>query len=159
MEHSHTLRGANGGGMMDRVKQGAAAQLSSQKDRATDGLGSLAEAVRKTSQPLRDSNQGTLAEYVEQVAERIERFSTDLRQRDLGDLMSDVHRFARRQPALFIGGAFAAGVIAARFLKSTSEHRAGDWRRDDPAYAAGPGRTRALAPGYSGRPGYGAGGV
>jgi hypothetical protein len=160
MEHSNKNTAGNGDrGVMDRVKQGAAAQLSSQKDRATDGLGSLAQAVRRTTQPLRENDQVTLAEYVEKAADRLERFSSDLRQRDLGDLVNEAQRFARRQPALFIGGAFAAGVLAARFLKSSPEHRPGDWRRHEQAYPQGAARTRALAPGYSGGPGYGTGGA
>ena len=34
-------------GVIDRVKDRAAAQLSSQKDKATDGLGSVAQFVRQ----------------------------------------------------------------------------------------------------------------
>jgi hypothetical protein len=159
MEDTYRSKGAGdgGSGVMDRVKEGATAQLSSQKNRATEGLGSLAEAVRKTSEPLRESNHATLAEYVEKAADRIERFSSDLKQRDLGDLVNDAQRFARRQPALFLGGAFAVGIIAARFLKSSSERARGDWRQGEPAYATGPDRTRALASGYSGS--HGAGGL
>ena len=38
--------------------------------------------------------------------------------------MHDAQRLARRQPALFVGGAFALGLLGARFLKSSSpEHR------------------------------------
>jgi ElaB/YqjD/DUF883 family membrane-anchored ribosome-binding protein len=116
---------------MDRVRSGAAAQLSSQKERATDSLGSLARAVRGTSQPLRENQQDTLAQYVEKAADRIERFSTSLRERDVKELVDEAQQFARRQPAIFIGVAFAAGVIAARFLKSSSDagtrgYRAGE---------------------------------
>lgn len=154
MEHSHTNQADGSRGMMGRVKEGAAAQLSNQKNRATDGLGSLAAAVRKTSEPLRQSDQATLASYVEQAADSIERFSSDLRQRDIGELLDDAKRFAKRQPALFIGGAFAVGVLAARFLKSSSETGTTtvrrDWRQTDRPSASGLDRTRALAPGYGG---------
>jgi hypothetical protein len=60
-----------------------------------------------------------VAQYVEQAADRIEQFSSRLRDRDLGDLMRDADRFARRQPAVFIGAAFMVGVLAARFFKSS----------------------------------------
>ena len=108
-------------GVMDRVRDGASSQISQQKERATDGLSSLARAVRQSTQSLRDNQQGTVAQYVERAADRIEQFSTTLRERDLKDLMHDAERFARRQPAVFIGAAFAAGVLAARFLKSSSD--------------------------------------
>ena len=159
MEVTNTSGAKNGAsGVMDRVKEGATAQLSSQKNRATDGLGSLAEAVRKTSQPLRENNQDTIARYVEQAADQIERVSTRLRERDVSELMQDAQRLARRQPALFIGGAFALGVLAARFLKSSAgDQRHGDWRRSETAYGSAGGRTPALASGYSGQTGQGGG--
>ncbi|CAN5473040.1 hypothetical protein BH23ACI1_BH23ACI1_02920 [soil metagenome] len=158
MEHSYTATGGNSDlGVMDRVKETAAAQLSSQKDRATDGLGSLADAVRKTSQPLRENKQDTIARYVEKTADQIEQFSTRLRERDLGDLVNDAQRFARRQPALFIGGAFAVGVLATRFLKSSSDNRSHSWQRDDSHYTPGTDRTRDLTPGSSSGTGYGGG--
>ena len=106
-------------GVLNLVRDSATSQLSSQKDRATDGLGSLARAVRQSTQSLRDNQQDTVAQYVEQAADRIEQFSSRLRDRDLGELMRDADRFARRQPAVFIGAAFVLGVLAARFLKSS----------------------------------------
>jgi hypothetical protein len=108
-------------GMVDRVRHTAAAQLTSQKTRATDTLGSVAAAIRQSSQPLRDNNQAMLADYAGKAADQLEQFSTRLRERDLTELMDDAKRFARRQPALFVGAAFAAGVLAARFLKSSPD--------------------------------------
>lgn len=107
---------------MDRVRDTATSQLSNQKNRATDGLGNLARAVRQSTQSLRDNEQGTVAQYVEQAADRIEQFSSRLRERDLNELMRDAEQFARRQPAVFIGAAFMVGVLAARFLKSSGTH-------------------------------------
>lgn len=108
---------------MDRVRERATAQLSTQKDRATDGLGSVAQAVRQSTQHLRDNKHDGIAQYVDKAADQIDRVSTGLRNRDVTELVSDVQRFARRQPALFIGSAFAIGIIGARFLKSSSDTR------------------------------------
>ena len=121
-------------GMVDRMKDRAAAQINSQKDRATDGLGTVAQAVRQSTQQLRDQHHETVASYVEQAADQIERLSQRLRQKDIGSLLDDAQQLARRQPALFIGSAFALGVICARFLKSSPppEQRYGAygaWRR------------------------------
>jgi ElaB/YqjD/DUF883 family membrane-anchored ribosome-binding protein len=110
-------------GVLDRAREGATVRLSSQKDRATEGLGSLARAVRETSQPLRDNQQDTIAQYVEKAADQIERFSTRLRERNVKELVDDAQQFARRQPGVFIGAAFVAGIFAARFLKSSSDAR------------------------------------
>ena len=123
MEHLNqdANQGGRSTGMVDRVRQTAAAQLTTQKTRATEALGSVAAALRQSSQPLRDNNQATLADYAGKAADQLEQFSTRFRERDLTELMDDVNRFARRQPALFVGAAFAAGVLAARFLKSSPD--------------------------------------
>jgi ElaB/YqjD/DUF883 family membrane-anchored ribosome-binding protein len=125
MEHSNTTNSdaGTGSGIMDRVRERATAQLSTQKDRATDGLGSVAQAVRQSTQHLRENKQDAIAQYVEKAADQIDRFSTQLRNRDVGELVNEVQRFARRQPALFVGSAFAVGVIGARFLKSSSDNQ------------------------------------
>ena len=122
MEHTNSSTSTSDAahGLMDRVRSGATAQLSTTKDRATDGLGSLAQAVRQSTQPFRENQQDTIAQYIEKAADQLDRFSSHLRQRDINDIVDDVQRFARRQPAVFIGAAFAAGVVAARFLKSSN---------------------------------------
>jgi hypothetical protein len=110
-------------GIVAQVKERATAQLRTQKDRATDGLGSIAQAVRQTTGKLREDQQDIVAQYVEKAADQIERLSNGLRDKDVNELLEDAQRFARRQPALFIGGSFAVGLIAARFLKSSSDAR------------------------------------
>ena len=123
MEHLNqdANQGGRSTGMVDRVRQTAAAQLTTQKTRATEVLGSVAAAIRQSSQPLRDNNQAMLADYAGKAAAQLEQLSTRLSDRDLGELMDDAKRFARRQPALFVGAAFTAGVLAARFLKSSPD--------------------------------------
>jgi hypothetical protein len=111
----------NGGGLMDRVRQGASSQLSSQKTKATDGIGTVAQAVRQTTQHLRDQQHDTIARYVDEAANQLERVSNQLRDKDVGELMQDAQRFARRRPAVFIGSAFAIGLLGARFLKSSRD--------------------------------------
>ena len=146
----HASGDLNNAGMVDRMKERAAAQINSQKDRATDGLGTVAQAVRQSTQQLRDQHHETVASYVEQAADQIERLSQRLRQKDIGSLLGDAQRLARRQPALFIGSAFALGVICARFLKSSppGEQRYG-------AYGAGAGVASGSPKpgGYRERPG------
>jgi len=108
-------------GFLGRVRESAAAQLSTQKDRAVDGIGSAARAVRQSSQQLRDQQHETVAGYVEQGAVQIERMSQRLREKDMSELLNDAQRLARRQPALFVGAAFAIGLIGARFMKSSRD--------------------------------------
>ena len=109
----------DGGGIVDRVKQSATAQLTNQKDRGIDALGSVAQAVRSSTQRLRDEKHDTIASYVDKAADQIETWSRRLKEKDIDQLLTDVQRLARRQPAVFIGSAFALGLVGARFLKSS----------------------------------------
>jgi hypothetical protein len=108
-------------GIMDKVRQGATTQLGTQKDKATDGMGTVAEAVRQTSQQLRSQQHDTIANYIDQAAQQLEQFSTRLREKDVGELMRDAQQFARRRPAVFVTSAFALGLLGARFLKSSRD--------------------------------------
>ena len=126
--------------LIDNVKQRANAEMDSQKSRATDTLGVIANAVRGTTTQLRNDQHDVVAQYIETAANQLDRVSTTLRNKDVNTLMADARQLARRQPALFIGGSFVLGLLAARFLKSSSR---GDreWTReygsDDEASSAG----------------------
>jgi len=109
------------GGIVNRVKESAAAQLSTQKNRGTDALGQVANAVRSSTQKLREERHDTIAGYVDKAADQIDNWSRRLRDKDIDELMSDVQRLARRQPAVFIGSAFALGLVGARFFKSSRQ--------------------------------------
>ena len=116
---------AGSGGLMERVRQGATTQLSTQKDKATDGIGSIAQAVRQTTAHLRSQQHDTIARYVDEAATQLQRASDRLRQKDVGELLQDAQHFARRRPAVFIGSAFAVGLLGARFFKSSRDRENG----------------------------------
>jgi hypothetical protein len=122
MEHTNSGGTKSTSALMDRVRDGAASQLTTQKDRVSDTLTSLAQAVRQSTESLRGNEQPTVAQYAENAAGHLEHWSNRLRDREVKDLVQDAQRFARRQPAIFIGTAFAAGLLAARFIKSSSNN-------------------------------------
>jgi len=119
--------------LMNTVKQRASEQLDTQKTRATDGLSLIAGAVRQSTQNLRNEQHDGLAQYVERAADQLERFSSTIRDKDLDQLLRETRQLARRQPAIFIGGSFAVGLLAARFLKSS--RRDGDATYEEQGYA------------------------
>jgi len=115
-----------GNGLMDTIRDQATTRLTSQKARAADGLGGVVEAIRQTGQQLREKN-GTLAGYADNAAGQLEQWASNLRDRDVNELVDDVKRFAQRRPAVFIGGGVALGLVVARFLKSSNDRMsAGD---------------------------------
>lgn len=118
-------------GLMDKVRNGAASQLGVQKDRVTEGVSSVAQAVRQSTQQLRDNQHETIAQYVEQTVDRVERFAERMKEKDANELVRDAQQFARRNPAVFVAAAFGVGIVAARFLKSSGRPgsiSSGDWR-------------------------------
>jgi hypothetical protein len=106
-------------GLMQSIQRQATSALSTQKDRAADGITAVIEAVRHTGDQLREKN-GTIAGYADSAVGQLERWSSQLRDRDVSELIDDVGAFARRRPAVFVGGGVALGLLAARFLKSSS---------------------------------------
>jgi hypothetical protein len=122
----------------DAAKQAGekvASRLDVQKDRTAEGLGRVAQALRQTSDQMRNDNKGGgIHEYVSSAASQVERLSDYLRSTNTRELVNGVEQFARQQPALFVGGAFVLGLIGARFLKSTSQTRGADPRLSRDAY-------------------------
>jgi hypothetical protein len=118
-------------GWMDRVRERAGEQLTNQKNRATEGIGTIAHAVRNTTQELREHQHETIAEYVTSAADQLERLAARLRNKDAGELFRDAQNLARRQPVMFVGSAFVLGLLGARFLKSSPPYSShgGNWQR------------------------------
>lgn len=118
------------GQVAGQAKQQVNSRLTTQKDLAAQSLGGVAQALRTTGQQLREQDQAGMTGYIERIADEVERFSGYIGQRDVGELLGDVEQFARRQPTLFLGGAFVLGLLGARFLKSSAPQR-------DPYQSAG----------------------
>ncbi len=111
------------GDVAGQAKKTAESSLSAGKKRASEGLGSVANAIRKTSEHLHADDQGALPEYLDRAAHQVDVASDYLNRRTVGQLIGDVEGFARREPALFLGGAFVAGLVGGRFLKSSRPAR------------------------------------
>ena len=107
----------------------ASSKVDEQKTNLAVGLLSIADNIRQMGDSLSEGEQShgiakLTSDYSSTLADKVEQMSTYLDRRDLGELMSDVEDFAHRNPALFLGGAFALGVAAARFLKSGNSNQA-----------------------------------
>ena len=114
---------------LGQVQEKATSQIDKQKSNLAQGLGSVAESIRQMGDGLKDSGEQTgvakyAAQYGNSLADQVEQVSSYLDRKEVGELLHDVEYFARRNPALFIGGAFALGLLGARFLKSSSPNQA-----------------------------------
>jgi len=129
----------------------AAEKLDEQKAVVTSGLASVADSIKQVGESLRETDEQTgvteiTAKYGDRLAGQIEQISNYFEKNDLRGIVRDVEGFARKNPVVFIGGAFALGILAARFLKSStpsaaetqSAPKAGGSRR-----SRGAGRSKA----------------
>ena len=99
-------------------------QQTSGNEIGTDGLGS--DGAGRTAEHTavaRPAARDRRAVQIDRAADQLDRFSTRLRERNVSELLHDAQQLARRQPALFIGGAFVLGLLGARFLKSSSDRQ------------------------------------
>lgn len=124
-------------------------QISKQKQTASGVLEQVAGALQMTGEHLRSSEQERVARFAQQAADRVRQLSESIRDAEPRELIRRAEEVARREPALFLGGAFVLGLLGARFLKS-SERAAGRGREmprleragQDP-YGVGPVETRS----------------
>jgi len=106
--------------MASQAKDLVTTQVAQRTEKSAGDLGDVAKALRQATTQL----DGNIASpYVEKAAEQLEKVSQFLRTANAQELGHSVESFARREPLLFLGGAFALGILGARFLKS-SAHRA-----------------------------------
>src|SRR5688572_21540724 len=82
-------------------------RLSQQKSRAAETLTGVSQSLLLSSQQLRDQQQDGVGRYMERAAEQVDRLAHFLDTRNVPDIVHEVEDLARRQPAVFLGGAVA----------------------------------------------------
>lgn len=107
------------------VKSNTAAKLEEQKSTLSTGLLTVADNIRQLGSNLSEGQQRDpltriAADYSETAAEKLRTAADYFNSHDVETMYRDVEGLARRNPAIFVGGAFAIGFLAARFLKSSS---------------------------------------
>jgi len=102
-----------------RVKEKGEAFLGEHKHTAADSIHHCGDALRGAAQQLRERQDQTLASFAEKAADQLERMSGYLDSKQIEDIRNDVEGFARRQPQVFYGGMFAAGLALSRFFKAS----------------------------------------
>jgi hypothetical protein len=124
-----------------RVESG----LTRGKFQAAETLNTVAQSLVMSSQQLRQRNQEGISRFVDQTADRVQRVSNYLQNTDVSEMVDRTEEFARRRPALFLGGAFALGLLGARFLKSSrrqQEAGGGQWAAGSGGVRSGQGYSR-----------------
>ncbi|WP_142848810.1 hypothetical protein [Telmatospirillum sp. J64-1] len=108
-----------GGRAFDQAIGRVRGMADDQKKIAASRLGQVAHALHEAARDLEKEKQDMTAHYADLAADQIERVAETLREKEWRELAEDVEALARRQPALFIGGAMVAGFLLGRFLRSS----------------------------------------
>jgi ElaB/YqjD/DUF883 family membrane-anchored ribosome-binding protein len=125
--------------LVDQATQVASTQAKTQKERAASTLDAVAKSLYETGTGMREQ-QPQLASLADQAASRVVDASAYLREHEVRDLVREAENFARREPVLFLGAAFAIGFVAARFIKASAPQSnqgngsGAEWRGDSGAY-------------------------
>jgi ElaB/YqjD/DUF883 family membrane-anchored ribosome-binding protein len=112
-------------------------QVSDRSTQAGDQLISAAQAMRRTSDQLREEGNEKMAEIVETLVRRGERVGGYLRAADGDKILRDVENFGRKQPWLMVGGSAVVGFLTSRFMKASSSSRYHGDQSEHAAYYPG----------------------
>lgn len=104
--------------MRGQAADGIRQQLDSRSTQAGEQLTATADALRRMSQQLQESN-GTPAQFAKQSAEPVERLGRYLTQADGDRILRDAERFARQRPLVTVIGGATLGFLIARFIKAS----------------------------------------
>lgn len=113
--------------MRDRAEARYEEAKRDARGRADEGISSAASGLKDTAHRLRevahdmDEKDRWLSATLERAASTVDRAGGYLSGNDLGDIVNDAQRFARRSPAAFMGGAAALGFVLSRIGKATAE--------------------------------------
>ncbi|GAA4757125.1 hypothetical protein GCM10023328_46230 [Modestobacter marinus] len=138
----------------DLVQQGRS-QLQEQvrggQQKAGQGLGEIAQQLRIMVDGSEQTPSGPAADLVRQAGDKVEELAGWLQDREPGDLVDEVRRFARRRPGAFMLGAAVAGIVAGRLttgvVASHKEDSSGNGgqQRTGTSYGTGTAGTNYVA--------------
>lgn len=128
--------GSESRGISQAASEKAKSALDGQKSQLVQQIHSTAEAIQESAGRLHDKNLTTAAAYTERMADKLRGVADYISDKSISQIADEIGGMARRQPVYAMTGAFALGLLAARFFKASS-------RRHSEGY----GRSR----GYQGR--------
>ncbi|QDG90570.1 hypothetical protein [Pseudarthrobacter sp. NIBRBAC000502770] len=111
---SHEAK-ANAQDLLGQAKSGLTSQAGTQQQKAAEGIRNISTQLH--SMASAPDQQGMASDLVRQAAERTSSMATWLENREPGDLLNEVQRFARNKPGTFLLLAAGAGVLAGRLTR------------------------------------------
>src|SRR5690606_35092387 len=125
----------------EQVKNQGKGQLDGYRETAADGIEKVAQSAKAAAAELESQNQDGLSHYVSDMAQSMVEFADGLRGKSVDQLLGDVNRLARNNPALFITGSVALGFGLTRFARASSQRSADDYGRHHDSSHGGSGHN------------------
>ncbi|MHC6593896.1 hypothetical protein [Arthrobacter sp. C152] len=101
--------------LLQQARTGLSSQAGTQQQKAAEGIRSISGQLH--SMASAPDQQGVASDLIRQAAERTSSMATWLENREPGDLLNEVQRFARNRPGTFLLLAAGAGVLAGRLTR------------------------------------------
>jgi hypothetical protein len=149
---------ASAGHLAERAAGVGIQQADRGRALAAEGIDKLAQTVRRLSTDM-EADQPQIAGAALTAADQADKVAQYLRETDVRQIIGNVEETARRQPLIFLGGAFLLGMAVSRFVKAaggggsqqagrgsggSADSRSGamtDYRSSGAYEATGPGGT------------------
>jgi len=106
---------ANAQDLLHQAKSGLTSQAGTQQQKAAEGIRNISSQLH--SMASAPDQQGVASDLIRQAAERTSSMASWLENREPGDLLNEVQRFARNRPGTFLLLAAGAGVLAGRLTR------------------------------------------
>jgi hypothetical protein len=109
--------GESAGHLAERAANIGIQQADRGREQAASGLERVAKSIRRVSDDF-VTQQPAIADAADTAADKADDLARYLRETDAREMISNVEDMARRQPLVFVGGAFVLGFVTARFIKA-----------------------------------------
>lgn len=106
--------------LADEAKSEGQAEVEKIRGTAADKVDNLADSAKAAASELKGEDIGQLSDYISELAQSLGKLSSSMREKTGEDLLRDVSRLARDNPAMFVAGSIAIGIGVSRFAKAST---------------------------------------
>jgi hypothetical protein len=122
--------------LLDEARGQVMEQAAAQQGKAVSGLRTMGDELRSMAQ--QGGQSGLASEVAFRASDQAHGVADWLDQREPGELLDEIRRFARRRPGAFLLGAALAGVVVGRLTRGVKEAGSDDASASTQQYPASP---------------------
>ncbi|WP_458779368.1 hypothetical protein [Arthrobacter sp. D3-16] len=98
--------------LLSQAKSGLSSQAGTQQQKAAEGIRTISSQLQTMAEA--PEQQGMASDLIRQAAQRSESVASWIENKEPGDLLGEVQRFARNRPGTFLLLAAGAGILVGR---------------------------------------------